>query len=61
MAESPRLTIGGFLARFALAVLVVGATYNPTPYSYYAWVKSTGYEWSPVSYTHLTLPTILLV
>lgn len=47
MAESPRLTIGGFLARFALAVLVVGATYNPTPYSYYAWVKDTGFEWSP--------------
>jgi len=47
MAESPRLTISGFLARFALAVLVVGATYNPTPYSYHAWVKNTGYEWSP--------------
>jgi len=47
MVADPRLTLGGFLARFALAVLVVGATYNPTPYSYYAWVRSTGFEWSP--------------
>src|SRR4029453_12414110 len=47
MVASARLTLGGFLARFAFAVLVVGATYNPTPYSYYAWVKSTGYEWLP--------------
>jgi len=47
MADGPRLTIGGFLARFAFAVLVVGATYNPTPYCYYAWVKSTGFQWSP--------------
>jgi Family of unknown function (DUF6524) len=47
MVASARLTLGGFLARFAFAVLVVGATYNPTPYSYYAWVKSTGYEWRP--------------
>jgi hypothetical protein len=47
MVAGPRLTLGGFLARFALAVLVVGATYNPTPYSYYAWVRSTGFEWSP--------------
>jgi uncharacterized protein DUF6524 len=26
---------------------VAGATYNPTRYSYYAWVKSTGFEWRP--------------
>ena len=44
MVASPRLTLGGFLARFALALLVAGATYNPTRYSYYAWVKSTGDE-----------------
>ncbi len=35
------------LARFAFALLVTGATYNPTPYSYYAWAKSTGWEWRP--------------
>jgi hypothetical protein len=47
MVASARLTLGGFLARFVFAVLVVGATYNPTPYSYYAWVQSIGYEWRP--------------
>jgi hypothetical protein len=40
-------TLGGFLARFALALLVAGATYNPTRYSYYTWVKSTGFAWRP--------------
>ena len=47
MVVAPRLTLGGFLARFALALLVAGATYNPTRYSYYAWVKSTGFAWQP--------------
>ena len=47
MVASARLTLGGFLARFAFALLVAGATYNPTRYSYYAWVKSTGFEWRP--------------
>ena len=47
MVASARLTLGGFLARFALALLVAGATYNPTHYSYYAWVKSTAFEWRP--------------
>src|SRR5512134_1717403 len=47
MVARARLTLGGVLARFALALLVAGATYNPTGYSYYAWVKSTGFEWSP--------------
>lgn len=47
MAGGQRLTLGGFLARFALALLVAGATYNPTRYSYYAWVKSTGFAWRP--------------
>jgi len=42
-----RLTVGGFLARFAFALLVVGATYNPTRYSYYAWAESTGWQWRP--------------
>jgi hypothetical protein len=47
MVAGARLTLAGFLARFAFAVLVVGATYNPTRYSYYAWAKSTGYDWRP--------------
>jgi Family of unknown function (DUF6524) len=36
------------LGRFALALLVAGATYNPTRYSYYAWAKSTGWQWRPL-------------
>jgi Family of unknown function (DUF6524) len=44
----PRLTPGGVLGRFALALLVAGATYNPTRYSYYAWAKSTGWQWRPL-------------
>lgn len=43
-----RLTLGGFLARFAFALLVCGATYNPTRYSYYTWAKSTGWQWQPL-------------
>jgi hypothetical protein len=43
-----RLTLGAFLARFACALLVCGATYNPTRYSYYAWAKSTGWQWRPL-------------
>jgi hypothetical protein len=52
-AEAPvatgggRFTVGGFLARFAFALLVAGATYNPTRYSYYAWAQRTGWEWRP--------------
>jgi hypothetical protein len=42
-----RLTVGGFLARFAFALLVVGATYNPTGYSYYDWAERTGWQWRP--------------
>lgn len=47
MAASARLTLGGFLVRFAFALLVVGATYNPTRYSFYAWARRTGFEWQP--------------
>ena len=43
-----RLTLGAFLARFALALLVCGATYNPTRYCYYAWAKSSGWQWRPL-------------
>ena len=47
MADGARLTAGGFLARFAFALLVAGATYNPTGYSFYHWARSTGFEWRP--------------
>jgi len=47
MAASDRLTFGGFLARLAFALLVAGATYNPTGYSFYHWARSTGFAWSP--------------
>lgn len=47
MAGPDRLTIRGFLARFAFALLVTGATYNPTRYSYYEWARSTGWQWRP--------------
>ena len=36
-----------FLARFAFALLVVGATYNPTRYSLYAWAERTDWQWRP--------------
>lgn len=47
MASPDRLTVRGFLARFAFALLVTGATYNPTQYSYYAWARNTGWQWRP--------------
>jgi hypothetical protein len=43
-----RRAIDGFLVRFAFALLVVGATYNPTHYSYYAWEERTGWQWRPL-------------
>ena len=45
--ETERITMEGVLARFVFALLVVGATYNPTPYSYYAWAARTGWQWRP--------------
>jgi hypothetical protein len=36
-----------FLARFLFALLVAGATYNPTPYSFFAWGQQTGWQWQP--------------
>ena len=47
MVASARFTLGDFFARFGLALLVTAVTYNPTRYSYYAWAKSTGFEWRP--------------
>jgi hypothetical protein len=46
-ANGITLTAGGFLARLAAALLVAGATYNPTPYSFYAWGARTGWAWRP--------------
>src|SRR5580765_8024511 len=46
-AVTDRLTVSGFFVRFAFALLVVGATYNPTRYSYYAWAARTGWQWRP--------------
>jgi uncharacterized protein DUF6524 len=43
-----RLTSNGFLLRFAFALLVVGATYNPTRYCYYAWAQRTAWQWRPL-------------
>jgi len=42
-----RLPVRTLVARFAFALLVVGATYNPTPYSYYAWAERTSWQWRP--------------
>ena len=47
MVANAQLTALGFLVRFAFALIVAGATYNPTRYSYYTWLKSTGFEWRP--------------
>lgn len=47
MAARARLTLGGFLVRFVFALVVVGATHNPTRYSFYRWARSTGFEWQP--------------
>jgi hypothetical protein len=44
---SARFSLGGFIARYVFALLVTGAPYNPTPYSYYAWAQSTGFQWPP--------------
>jgi hypothetical protein len=55
MAGTDRLTILGFVARFAFALLVVGTSYNPTGYSYYAAAKVTGGEWHPRSYSSVVL------
>jgi len=47
LANRTTLTVRGFPTRFACALLVVGATYNPTRYSFYAWAASTGWQWRP--------------
>jgi hypothetical protein len=40
--------LGAFAARFGFALLVAGATYNPTRYSYYAWAQRSGWQWQPL-------------
>jgi hypothetical protein len=47
LANRTTVTLRGFGARFAAALLVAGATYNPTPYSFYAWAERTGWQWRP--------------
>jgi hypothetical protein len=40
------LTLAGLLLRFVCAFVLVAATYNPTGYSYYAWLNQLGWEWT---------------
>ncbi len=40
MAEN-RLTWGGFLIRLVMALVLVLASYNPSGYSYFHWLKSS--------------------
>jgi Family of unknown function (DUF6524) len=50
------LTPAGFLLRLVFAFGLVAATYNPTPYSYYAWVSGLGWEWTaPVVFVGIVL------
>jgi uncharacterized protein DUF6524 len=42
------LTPAGLVGRFGFALLVAGATYNPTRYSYYAWARRLGWQWQPL-------------
>lgn len=39
-SSSRDVSVGGFLVRLAAALVLVLATYNPTPFSYYDWVTS---------------------
>ena len=34
----PKFSVGGLVARFAVSLLLVVATYNPTDYSFYGWL-----------------------
>jgi hypothetical protein len=52
------LTAGGFLLRLACALVLVVATYNPTPYSYVAWLQDTEWELTPVT---VFLGVVLLI
>jgi len=50
------LTPAGFLLRLVFAFVLVAATYNPTPYSYYAWVSGLAWEWTaPVVFVGVVL------
>lgn len=48
---------GGFGLRFLFAIVLVFATYNPSGYSYYTWVRQTLPEINP----YIALVGILLV
>lgn len=41
-------TLVGFLLRWAFAVALVFGSYNPTDFSYFNWVVSTGSDFGPV-------------
>jgi hypothetical protein len=43
-----RLTFGGFCARFASSLLLVGLTWNPTATSYAHWIASTFPKFEPM-------------
>jgi hypothetical protein len=61
--RSPRsgdLTVTGFFLRFAAALVLVFATYNPTQYSVYAWVRSALAD-SAIGPEHLLVVVLLLI
>lgn len=43
------MTALGFLLRLLLALLLVLATYNPTRYSYYGWLRDTDWALTPLT------------
>ena len=44
----PRFSWPNFLIRWAVALTLVFATFNPSPYSYYAWVGGGGTDGLPL-------------
>ena len=42
------LTLQGFLLRFLFALLLVFSTYNPSSYSYIAWLKNSFSDFGPL-------------
>jgi hypothetical protein len=52
-----KLTLGGFLLRFAFALLLVLLTYNPSGYSYIHWVSDNLREITP----YIVLAGVVLI
>src|SRR5690606_10024218 len=52
-----KLTLGGFLLRFAFALLLVLLTYNPSGYSYVHWVSDNLREITP----YIVLAGVVLI